>query len=87
MIIDRGGFALLFKAQIYDISQIKLVERIKKTLGYEVICPRAIQEGTIVSKDFYGGEKEILTKIKNSANLTIQRNLKTLNPITSPSTS
>ncbi|MBS3073223.1 HD domain-containing protein [Candidatus Pacearchaeota archaeon] len=38
----------------------------------------AIQEGTLVSMDFYGGEKKILEKIKNSTNLIIQRNLKTL---------
>jgi len=47
MIIKRGGFALLFKAQIYDISQKDLVERIKNALGYEVDCPRAIPAGII----------------------------------------
>ena len=47
MIIKAGGFALLFKAQIYDLSQKDLVDRIKKIIGYEVDCPRAIPTGII----------------------------------------
>lgn len=47
MIIRAGGFVLLFKTQIYDLSQKKLVEKIKNTLGYDVDCPRAIPSGII----------------------------------------
>jgi len=47
MIIDAGGFALIFEAQIYDLSQTNLVERIKDKLGYIVDCPRAIPAGII----------------------------------------
>ncbi len=47
MIINANGFALLFKAQIYEISQRDLVERIRRELGYEVDCPKAIPSGII----------------------------------------
>jgi len=47
MIIDRGGFALLFKGQIYDHSQEGLVRKINEILGLPAICPRAIEEGVI----------------------------------------
>ena len=47
MIIKRDGFVLLLKAQIYDISQKNLVEKIKNNLCYEVDCPRAIPAGII----------------------------------------
>lgn len=47
MIYRAGGFALLFVAQIYDLSQQELVEKMKVKLGYEVVCPRAIPDGII----------------------------------------
>jgi hypothetical protein len=47
MIIKEGGFALLFKAQIYDLSQRDLVESIRNDLGYEADCPKAIPSGII----------------------------------------
>lgn len=47
MIIHSGGFALLFKAQIYELSQKALAARIEKELGYEVDCPKAIPSGII----------------------------------------
>lgn len=47
MINDYGGFALIFETQIYELSQGKLVQRIKDVLGLPVICPRAIPEGII----------------------------------------
>ncbi len=47
MIINAKGFALLFKAQIYELSQVDLVERIRAQLGYEVDCPKAIPSGII----------------------------------------
>lgn len=46
-IIERGGFALLFKMQIYPFGQRKLVERIREVLELPVDCPRAIPEGII----------------------------------------
>lgn len=47
LIINNKGFALLFKTQIYDLSQQELVKRIKENLGYDVDCPRAIPSGII----------------------------------------
>jgi len=47
LIADAGGYALLFVAQIYDLSQKALVEKIRDVLGYEVDCPRAIPSGII----------------------------------------
>lgn len=47
MIIDKGGFALIFETQIYDLSQEGLVNRIRTELGLPVICPRAIPSGII----------------------------------------
>lgn len=46
-IIDNGGFALIFKAQIYDVSQKELVKRIRQILGYEADYPSAIPTGII----------------------------------------
>ena len=45
MIIDKGGFAMIFDMQIYELSQAKLVARLKAELGLPVDCPRAIPEG------------------------------------------
>jgi len=46
-IIKRGGFALIFEAQIYEISQRKLVKKIKEELDLPVDCPKAIPSGII----------------------------------------
>ncbi len=47
MVVDGGGFALLFGYQIYELSQAKLVAAIRRELGLPVDCPRAIPEGII----------------------------------------
>jgi len=44
----KGGFCLIFKYQLYELSQINLVERIKDDLGLPVGCPKAIEDGTIM---------------------------------------
>jgi hypothetical protein len=46
-IIDRGGFALIFKSQIYDLSQKALVDKLKNELGLPADCPRAIPDGIL----------------------------------------
>ncbi len=47
MIIERGGFALLYEAQIYELSQESLVKKMKKVLGLPVVCSKAIPDGII----------------------------------------
>jgi hypothetical protein len=47
MINDNGGFALIFETQIYELSQVELVKKIKNILGLPVICSVAIPEGII----------------------------------------
>ena len=47
MIYDYGGFALIFETQIYELSQEKLVQKIKDVLGLPVICSKAIPKGII----------------------------------------
>jgi len=47
MIIDKGGFALIFGCQIYELSQAKLVKRLRDELGLPVDCPKAIPEGIL----------------------------------------
>jgi hypothetical protein len=47
MIIDKGGYAMIFEAQIYEMSQAKLVDRLREELGLPVDCPKAIPEGII----------------------------------------
>jgi len=47
MIIDKGGFALIFGSQIYELSQVKLVERLKTELGLPVGYPKAIPDGIL----------------------------------------
>ncbi len=47
MIYDSGGFALIFEAQIYELSQEKLVQKIKDVLGLPVVCSKAIPDGII----------------------------------------
>ena len=47
-IIDEyGGYALLFKTQIYELSQEDLVNRIIETTGLPVICTSGIPDGFI----------------------------------------
>jgi len=43
----NGGYGMLFKSQIYDLSQKALVEKMKTELGLHVDCPRAIPEGIL----------------------------------------
>jgi hypothetical protein len=47
MIIDTGGFVLLFKSQIYELSQENLVQKLKTELGMPADCPKAIPDGII----------------------------------------
>jgi hypothetical protein len=42
-----GGYAMIFVAQIYAFGQQALVQNIKKTLGLEADCPKAIPSGII----------------------------------------
>lgn len=47
MIIERGGFALIYEAQIYELSQEALVNKMKTVLGLPVVCSKAIPDGII----------------------------------------
>lgn len=47
MIIDQGGFALIYESQIYELSQENLVKKIKENLGLPVDCPKSIPDGII----------------------------------------
>lgn len=47
MIIDSGGYVMLYETQIYELSQEKLVKKIKDTLGLPVISSKAIPDGII----------------------------------------
>lgn len=47
LIYERGGFALIFETQIYELSQEKLVQKMKEVLGLPVICSKAIPGGII----------------------------------------
>lgn len=47
MIYRKGGFALIYETQIYELSQEKLVDEIKEVLGLPVICSKAIPDGII----------------------------------------
>ena len=47
MIIEKGGYAMIFESQIYELSQAKLVERLKAGLGLPVDCPKAIPAGIL----------------------------------------
>jgi len=66
-IIRKGGFALIFKYQFYEMSQINLVRRIKEVLELPVDCPRAVEEGTIKRfEDWHKRKKDVnLKKIHN----------------------
>jgi len=43
----RGGYAMIYEAQIYPFGQTELVKRIRDVLGLPADCPRAIPEGII----------------------------------------
>jgi len=45
MIIDKGGFVMIFGSQIYELSQMNLVERLKNELELPVDCPKAVPDG------------------------------------------
>lgn len=47
IIEKRGGFALIFKSQIYPKGHEGLVDRIKKILELPADCPNSIPEGII----------------------------------------
>ena len=47
IIIKEGGFALLFESQIYELSQVELVKKIKEILNFPVDHPKAIPDGII----------------------------------------
>jgi hypothetical protein len=46
-VYNKGGFSLLYEMKIFDISQKRLVEDIRRLLKVAVDCPKAIGEGTI----------------------------------------
>lgn len=46
-IIGKKGYGMVFKSQIYDLSQKALVEKMKTELGLPADCPRAIPEGIL----------------------------------------
>ena len=43
----KGGFALIFKYQLFPRSMKLMVEKIKETLGLPVGCPRRLEDGTM----------------------------------------
>ena len=47
LIYECGGFALLYEAQIYELSQERLVKKMKEVLGLPVDCPKTIPSGII----------------------------------------
>jgi len=47
LIYINGGFALLFKTQIYELGQIELVKKIIEIIGLPVISTRSIPGGII----------------------------------------
>jgi hypothetical protein len=46
-IIDRGGFALIMKYQLYPVAHRDLARRVSRELGLPVDAPRALEEGTM----------------------------------------
>ena len=46
-IIDAGGYAMIFESQIYELSQEKLVGKIRRHIGLPVLCSKAIPDGII----------------------------------------
>jgi len=59
-----GGYAMIFVAQIYPLSQGMVVKEIKEKLGLEADCPRAIPSGII--DRFINWEKDNLGDIKKN---------------------
>ncbi|MFH1226640.1 MAG: hypothetical protein V1701_01900 [Planctomycetota bacterium] len=51
MINNKGGYALLFETQIYELSQEQLAKRMQEVLEMPVICSKAIPDGMIVRFD------------------------------------
>lgn len=47
LILQKRGFFLIFKTQIYELGQEKLVKKIRDTFDLPVDCPRAIPDGII----------------------------------------
>lgn len=43
----RGGFALLFEAQMYPFGHPALLAEVQKTLGLKVLSPRDVKDGDI----------------------------------------
>lgn len=47
VIADRGGFAMIFETQIYELGQVELVKKIQEVIGLPVICTKSIPDGII----------------------------------------
>lgn len=47
LIYKHRGFVLLYETQIYELSQEKLVKKIRDNLELPVICSKAIPDGII----------------------------------------
>jgi len=59
MIYEQGGFALIFETQIYELSQEKLVQKLKDILGLPVICSKAIPDGIIDRFEKWHNQKKV----------------------------
>jgi hypothetical protein len=46
-IYKQGGYTMIFECQIYELSQIDLVNRIKHEIGLPVDSPKAIPDGIL----------------------------------------
>jgi hypothetical protein len=46
-IIESGGFVLIFECQIYELSQVELVKKIRDVIEYPVDYPKSIPDGII----------------------------------------
>ena len=46
-LIDRGGYAMILKYQLYPWTHVELAKRVAKELGLPVDAPRALAEGTM----------------------------------------
>ena len=44
---EAGGYALVFKWQLYPLGSADLARRVRERLGLTVDCPKAIAEGTV----------------------------------------
>ncbi len=47
LIYGNGGFALIFKSQIYELGQIALVNKIEEVIGLPVVCSKSIPDSII----------------------------------------